>query len=353
MDRHVAFYVHHHGHGHVTRTSAVIERLRSPATVLTSADLGSADLAGASVVRLPLDVPPGRDVPADHAPRHLHYAPLGVPGQRKRVDLITRFIADAVPSLLVVDVSSEVAQLGRLTGTPTVVVRQHGERWDLAHRVAYDGAVGLLAPFGPELEEPDVPDGIGDRTWYAGGLGRRPAVGGIPVRAAREALGWDLSRATVVVLGGRGGGGPAEEELAEAAAATPGHRWVVVGDRRTVVERVHATGWVDDPSLYLAAADVVVGSAGHNTVMEVAAAARPFVCIPQERPFDEQVRKAARLVDLGVAEVVPAWPPAGRWPEILRCATERGGEDLAELADPGAADRAARWLDELAARYAA
>lgn len=352
MQRLIAFYVHHHGRGHITRTRTLLQALDSPAAVLTSAAVEPDEMAGAAFVPLPMDTPVDPDVATSPAPPHLHYAPLGVAGQRARVARIAQFVSMAAPALLVVDVSSEVAQLGRLTGTPTVVVRQHGERWDAGHRAAYDSAIELLAPFGPELEEPDVPEDVRERTFYAGGLGRVGSIEAIGRQEARRRLGWDPELPTVVVLCGRGGDGPSDAEIVAAAGATSPHRWVVVGDRNITNDRIETMGWVDDPMLQLTAADVVVGSAGHNTVMEVAAARRPFVCLPQERPFDEQVRKAARLASLDAAEVLGSWPAPGRWPAILRRAAVRGGDRLASQADPGAADRAARWLDGLVERYA-
>lgn len=352
MRRHVAFYVHHHGRGHVSRTRALLDQLVLPATVLTSATVEDATFGDVEVVRLPLDTGVPESSIELPPPAHLHYAPVGVPGLRERTALIARALADLAPALLVVDVSAEVAQLGRLAGVPTVVVRQHGARWDAAHLAAYDGAVGLLAPFGPELEEPDVPPLVRARTFYAGGFGRPPARD-VDREAVRRDLGWDRDDQGVVVLLGVGGDGPRPEDIAAAARATPDHRWLVVGRWDHDDLGVAATGWVDDPSRYLAAADVVVGSAGHNTVMEVATVARPLVCVPEDRPFDEQRRKAARLRELDVAEVAPSWPSPAAWPDVLARASARGGDELGRLVAPDSARRAADWLTSLVDRVAA
>nr|WP_274387503.1 glycosyltransferase [Salsipaludibacter albus] len=246
-------------------------------------------------------------------------------------------------------------------GVPTVVVRQHGARWDAGHRAAYDGAVALLAPFGPELEEPDVPERVRRRTWYAGGLGRTlPGTSDPDDRSrrsrttratARHRLGWDAATTGVALLLGRGGGQPHADDVEAAARATPDHRWLVVGDLPGAAPLLSTTGWVDDPLPWLDAADVVVGSAGHNTIMEASLVARSFVCIPQRRPFDEQFRKAARLRDLDVAEVLDGWPEPAAWPGIVQRARRRPTTRLAAVADPAAATRTARWLEDLADRY--
>lgn len=354
MRRHVALYVHHQGRGHTTRARALVDALALPTTVLTSVDDPAPDLYGdAHVVHLARDDGDGHDPVGVPLPPQLHYAPIDVPGLRERTATITRVLADVDPAVMVVDVSSEVAQLARLMGVPTVVVRQHGARWDRAHRAAYDGAMGLLAPFGPELEEPDVPPAVRRRTVYVGGLGRRSGSAPRRREQVRRRLGWSADERVVVLLRGRGGHGPTADQVAAAAEATPDHRWLVVGDDRGVPAGVDATGWVDDPMPHLVAADVVVGAAGHNTVMEVATAARPFVCVPEPRPYDEQVRKASRLRDLDVAEVCSSWPASRAWPNVLERAQARGGERVARLVDAGAARRAARWLTELVDRMVA
>lgn len=359
MRRHVGFYVHHHGCGHTSRTQALIAALDLPATVLTSATHDAATFGHADVVALPRDDGPSdgdptrwRDVAT---PAHLHYGPLGIKGLRDRVARTTTFLATTNPALLVVDVSCEVAQLARIASVPTVVVRQHGARWDAAHMAAYDAAIGLLAPFGPELEEPTVPADVRAKTFYAGGLARnitppetRPNRDDI-----RTTWGWDAATTGVVVLQGGARAGPSSQDLEAAAEATPEHRWAVIGDSRCRPHGVRVSGWVDNPLAWLAAGDVVVGSAGHNTVMEAALVQRPFICVPEDRPFDEQRHKADRLRALDAAEVVDAWPAPGDWPATIQRARQRDPSRLARLVDPAASRRAADWLTSLVDRFAA
>lgn len=374
MRRHIGFYVHHHGRGHTSRTRALVDALDLPVTVLTSAPHDSDTFGRAAVVELPVDDHAPETAATATLPAQLHYAPFGVAGLRERTARIARFLADAAPGLLVVDVSSEVSQLARIAGVPTVVVRQHGLRWDPAHMAAYDGAVGLLAPFGEELEEPTAPVSVRQKTFYAGGLARRMeqatrvdaglvaagvSRGGAGITSggqrrrlqARERLGWDAETSGVVLLLGTGGEEPRPQDVVAAAKATPDHRWLVVGDWDHPDPAVASTGWVADALPWLDAGDVVVGSAGHNTVMEAATVGRPFVCIPQRRPFAEQHHKAARLRALDAAEVLDRWPSPSAWPTVLDRARRRGGGRLEGLADPGAAHRTAAWLTDLVDRF--
>lgn len=346
----IGFYVHHHGRGHVSRAAGIIAELDRPATVLTSATVTPADVAGAEVVHLPPDVgPTPHDAPL---PPTLHHAPVGLASARDRTARIAGWLAEAAPALLVVDVSAEVSLLGRLASTPVVTVRQHGARWDAAHLQAYGASVALLAPFSSELEEPDVPAEVARSTRYVGGFSRFDARAGStePWRHPTDA-----SRPVVAVLAGAGGDGIDLERVRAAARVADDHVWVVIGGEEARTDGlVHVTGWCADPLPYLLGADVVVSSAGHNSVMEVAAARRPLVCLPEPRPFDEQERKAARLAALDVAEVVRGgWPDASRWPALLERARDRGGAGLARLVDGAGARRAAAALTELAERWTA
>lgn len=339
----VGYYAHHHGRGHAARAAAVLAHVRAPATLFTS--LPGPDVpAGVDLVRLPDDAPRSD---ADRAPAPpFHYAPVGHPALRQRMAALAAWAAEG-PDVLVVDVSCEVAVLGRLLSLPVVVVRQHGARWDAAHRTAYGLATALLAPFPPSLEELDAPDWIREKTVYAGGFSRfdgrpQPPVPDGPPR--------------VVVLGGGGGEGPGSDpawtpaDVAAAARAAPGWRWTLLGaDASDGPDTLNAVGWTDDPFPHLAAATVVVASAGHNATMEAAAAGRPLVAIPERRPFGEQRRKAEALARVGAARVCDRWPAPDAWPALLAEARALDPAPLRALVDGDGARRAAALLDRLAA----
>ncbi|MDO7743023.1 MAG: hypothetical protein MUP99_04590, partial [Pedobacter sp.] len=63
---------------------------------------------------------------------------------------------------------------------------------------------------------------------------------------------------------------------------------------------------------------IVIGNAGHNTVMEMADLNKRFICIPEDRPFDEQLQKADLLAVKGCARVIyPGDLFAVNWPDEL------------------------------------
>jgi hypothetical protein len=238
----------------------------------------------------------------------------------------------------VVDVSVEVAVLSRLLGVPTAVVAQRGRRTDAPHALAYRMATAVIAPWTPGTHQPGdgLPDD--DRLRFVGALSRfdgRPASG--PPRG----------RDVLVLIGG-GGHRIAPAEVAAAAAATPGWRWHVAGALRVTDPRVTDHGPEADVWALLGEAAVVAGTAGANTVAEIAAARRPYVCLPQARPFDEQERQAEALATLAPVVVRRDWPAPSSWPRLLEDAALRDVRGWSALHDGGSADRLTAVVKELA-----
>jgi hypothetical protein len=135
----------------------------------------------------------------------------------------------------------------------------------------------------------------------------------------------------VVVMNGSGGGGPGPEDLERARESSPGWEWLVLGGP--------AGTWVSDPTAALRDADVVVTHAGQNALAEVAAARRPAIVVPQDRPHDEQ-RTTAGVLSRGEWPVVvrDTWPEVGWGPRLDRAA-RMDGERWASWCDGRAVHR--------------
>ena len=102
----------------------------------------------------------------------LHWAPRHDPGLAARSAAVAEWIRRARPSLVVVDVSVEIAVLSRLCGVPVVVLAMPGVRTDRTHGLAYDLADALLAPW-PEAAHTDGwPAAWRAKLWAVGGLSR-------------------------------------------------------------------------------------------------------------------------------------------------------------------------------------
>ena len=358
MKRPIAFFVHHQGRGHASRTMALVERMARdrPVSVLTAGpqlfDGFSRDI---EIVPLPDMI--GAAVPtprlfAEPTPSVMHCVPLGLSEMRRTMRIILDHLDAREVGLFVVDVSAEIALLSRIASVPCVQIRMHGNRSDVAHMGSYEASVGMLAPFDERLEQADYPAALRARTCYTGGLCTTQAD--IPQRNdARRRLGLDPDREIILALTGGGGAGTPYAALTVGARAAPDALWIAIGP---TLEEGHETdfanllklGWVDNVPDYLAAADIVIASAGDNTIHEVARASGKLIVMPEWRYFSEQHRKADALVAIGAAVSAPQWPgdfPA--WQDLLDAARRLDGSVLASLHEPDAAARGARWLESL------
>ena len=326
----IGWYVHSQGLGHLHRLRSITAHLQTPVTVLSSLPK-PADWQG-EWVELAEDLPLGDDRDAC-AGGTLHWAPRHHPGLLDRGAQVAAWVARARPTLVVVDVSVEVAVLVRTLGVPVVLAAMRGDRMDRAHRTAYDLAEALLAPWPQSLPEP-WPREWTQKCWHVGGLSRLDdRVADLPPGSRR-----------VVLLWGRGGSEVSAADIRAAAGQTPGWTWDVVG--------LPGAAWVEDPWELLQAADVVVTHAGQNAVAEVAAARRPAVVVPQTRPHGEQLATAKALAAGGLAMVERTWPTQD-WSARLERARALDGSRWRQWSDGRGARRAAGLLDEAAVRLAA
>lgn len=335
----IGYYVHHHGDGHRQRALAIARS--APLAQITLIGTG---LAGRTEGLACLDLPDDRLAEGlgfdghDHMgdrPRALHYAPVHHDGIRKRAARLTDWIERERPALLVVDVSVEIAMLARLAATPTIYFRLGGLRDDPAHLDAFRGARAVLAPFHRELDEPGMPDWVRSKTRYCSGL----SVSARSVEPRR--------RDTILVVFGNGGAGGDGDALAAAARAAPSQQWRVIGPAsrpKACPDNLSLLGWVQDAGSEIARAGLVVGAAGDGLVSAVIATGSRFICLPEPRPFDEQISKARRLAALGVAIVLESWPDASDWPGLIAAANDIDPDGAARLHDPDGARHAADFL---------
>lgn len=361
MKRPIGYFCHHQGRGHAERAAAIVNALPAdrPVVLFAARDDIFLPLAAHVSVRI---IPSLFEPPADAAPMManartpatLHCAPLGWGSITHAVATIARWFDEARPALFITDVSAELAQLARIASIPCVTVLQHGERSDPGHMAAYEGAVGILAPYARALEQPGRPDWMQEKMHYAPGVGIDFTA--VDRLHARRMLGLPEAAEIVLVVAGGGGGGTPATPITLGARAEPGSLWLTIG---AVEHEWHATppgnlrhlGWVDQSALYMAAADRIVSSAGNTTVHMIAATGRPWIVVPEWRYFDEQLWKARMLAEAKAAVVLDHWPShAGAWGEAWARAARIAPATQHALVDPHAADDAARWLDTLADR---
>ena len=344
MTRPIGYYVHHHGDGHRQRALAIAAGHPQRFVVLGTRLANNTGAVRA--IDLPDDrMPDARSFDGidgtPSRPDALHYAPLDHDGVRKRMGMVAQWIADQRPSLVVVDVSVEIAMLARLCATPVAFVRLSGRRDDVAHCEAYRAASVLIAPFARQLDDMSLPQWVRDKTVYCPGImaARPRQIATIPGR--------------VLVVAGKGGAPFDGNRIAAAARATPRFHWRVIGpaslpDRYP--DNLEMMGWIDDAPAEIAAAQIVVGAAGDGLVNAVIAAGKPFVCIPEPRPFDEQIQKAHALEAAGAAIVMLRWPDADSWDRLLDRAMTLDRDCLNGLGHPDGAATTSALLEAFADR---
>ena len=354
MTRPFGFFVHHQGRGHARRCEEIIRHLDDRPITILSADrdiFGTFD-ERVSFVALPNAIGAPSRTEALHdqqSPDALQCVPLGSPALKANAELIVDFFRRCDPGLFFNDVSVEWALLARLCSVPAVKVRMHGARDDASHMAAYQACAGMVAPFHADLEQADYPGWARRKTFYSGGL--CTSLDAVPQKSvARDRLGLAQDRQVIVALSGGGGSGTNYASLTMAARALPDALWLTVGPVRregheTEFVNLQDCGWVDNVLDYIAAADVVVASAGDNTCHEIARVGRPFLCIPEWRYYDEQVAKGRELARLGAAHVLATWPASnGQWREAIAGTLAAGSARLAPLFDPEAAQKIADHL---------
>jgi predicted glycosyltransferase len=209
-------------------------------------------------------------------------------------------------------------------------------------------------PLGPGL--PTAREWARERYSFAGYV--LPALPPLDREELRAELGYRPDeRVVVVTVGGSGVGSPLLRRVAAsfpfAEKRVPGLRMMLVSGPRIdpssvpVPTGVEVRGYLPDLRRHLEACDLAVVQGGLSTTMELTAARRPFVYIPLEHHFEQQIHVPHRLERYG----------AGRRMDYAEAAEpERLAEAMAdELGRPidhrpvetDGAVRAARLLAEL------
>jgi hypothetical protein len=302
----IGWYVHHHGRGHVSRFLAVRPHLDADVTVFSSMPAPAGLPAGTEWVALPLDneledhdghvLDPYAAAPTGFG--RFHWVPQGHRAHRRRLALIAER-AEGFDAF-VVDVSVEVAAFVRLLGLPVALFSQPGTRTDAPHRLAFDIADVILCPW---------PAGTHDLSVFGGSAERVHTVGGISRHARRPRA--DAEPGSVLLLGGIGSAEGRPGVWSTLEARFPELSWRSAG----YLPGTHT----DDPWDAICRAEVVISAAGQNSIADIAAADRPVVVVPQERPFAEQVATARALARDGFAVELDDWPN----PEAVAAALER------------------------------
>jgi len=336
----IAFYVHHHGSGHLMRTLQIASALGGRKIFLMGSALDKISIKlpeHIELIHLPADTPHRGDLQAPHerVPDIFHYAPTGVSGVTERTAIMTDLFKREFPIMLIVDVSVEVTLLARLCSVPTIVMLQHGIRNDLPHLMAYQSAALLLAPYPSSLY-------VGEKNWvfnktvFTGGFSRFNSNSD----AQKE------HNKNIAVLIGAGGSSINNELIDKIAREASTYTFHILGNETSgdASFNIFWHGQVQDPQQILEKCRIVIGNTGHNTVMEVASLDKRFIGIPEERPFAEQVQKALSIEKRkGVRIIPPLKLRKQHWEAIFNKLSEEV-PDWEGIINPGAIGKMAREI---------
>ncbi|MET0460982.1 MAG: glycosyltransferase [Ilumatobacteraceae bacterium] len=338
MTGRVLWYVHDHGRGHLDRARAVIPHVGADVVVACGPGIAeaAADALDIPVVALPSDVP----VPARPTVGPWHHAPSS-PVTTARALAVAAAVDDHRCTTAVVDVSVEVTVLARMLGLRVVSLRQSGCRDDAAHQIGLATADAVWVPQHRDLEP--IGHAVDDRWVFTGPFSRYDG-------AERPTGPPECAERLVVLLVGSGGNGLAVGHWAE-SGPPPGWRVVIAGTHRRLARPgIDVIGYRDPILPLLAAADVVITSAGWAAVADTVAAGTRLVVVPEARPFDEQLTRARALAGAGLAVLRDRWPMPAELPAVLAEALALQPERWAAYHDGHGAQRAAALVDEVHAR---
>ncbi|ARN76896.1 hypothetical protein BST97_02140 [Nonlabens spongiae] len=291
----IGYYAHSQGYGHCSYAQLLARELNEKLIIFTDSDFPFDD--SCTVVHLENEDLNGNELYLENCmiPNYLHHNPVGLKKiQRRSRDILNAVIHNDI-SLMLIDVSVEVATLCRVSSIPYAYRRMPGNRNDTPHLEAYRGAVFLYAFYPKSCEHPDVPEWIKEKTIYLGFIAALDVKSNLerPIEADL------ILEKSILVIQGKGGNNFDRTKITELIQSFPDHYIKTAGsfnDVPTAVNYEHL-GFVDDLSRYIAQSEIIFSACGSSTVSLLLQNKRKFICMPQVRPFEEQDCISQFLVD--------------------------------------------------------
>ena len=285
----IGYYAHSHGSGHCNYAKIFSKIFKRSLTVFTDRDYNFD--RETNVICLENENPDGTEFHRDRfaEPPALHYAPVHMRKITRRNCIILDAIVQKKIELLIIDVSVEIAMLARVSSIPYAYVRLQGDRTDLPHINAFEGASFLLAYFPEELEDATTSLWIREKTIYLGFLSQFSLEGQNSERPPEYE---EAHKPILLHLSGFGGHRSVDfENLC-------GHYDIYsVGPTRLSKKAVGVTqiGVVDSTRPYIQHADMILAACGLNTTSEILSLGKRFIAQPEKRHYSEQERTACNL----------------------------------------------------------
>ena len=292
----IGYYAHGHGSGHCNCANIFSKVFGTSLIVLT--DRKHSFDSSCRVVGLENENYDGTEYVTDDfpEPRALHYAPVNLSKLTYRNRTVLDTVLRMDVSLLIIDVSVEMAMLARVSSIPYAYVRLQGDRTDLPHLNAFEGASFLLAYYPREMESIDTPAWIVNKTIYLGFLSKFL----FDCHVSERPMEYRSSRRPILAhIKGFGGG-----RRNDLSPLSDNFDVFAIGPRNKSESSCSKTidiGVVDNIGPYIEHADTVVAACGLNLTSEILSLGKRFLAIPEIRHFKEQYYMAHNLDRLGWA----------------------------------------------------
>ena len=282
----IGYYVNNHGTGHTNRLFCFIKELEAMSydyklyvfaenlERITSLELPDArtTTGGPRIILIPLPRPEWK---LNISSKIFHCLPKNY---KDYFGVITQTCIEECIETFVSDLSVEVGIAVRLHVDKLIYILLHGSRIDNPHRNLFYEADKLLVPFSECLEDSYFKDFKRNHNLkYSGGF-LKFQYQNILEEYPED---YNLYKKNVLIILGTGGDSFDESyiDLDESI-----YNVVILGKKRFV-----------NPFNYIRCADYVVANAGDSIMHEIAYFNKPYICIPEERPFEEQEIKAYTL----------------------------------------------------------
>jgi len=304
----IAYYAHDQGSGHCNYAQLLEDQFGKEMVTFTSSDFPfkSKDY----VIYIPNENAEDTTLNQElfKTPSSLHHSPVGSKKIGIRNYTMLREMIHHNVKLMVVDVSVEVAALARSCSIPYAYVRMFGERNDLPHRLAYEGAAFLLAYYPEELEQEETPLWVREKTLYLGFFSKFKSLSSGQKKSQHLSL--DSSTYHISYLKGFGGKESETHDLELWLEEFPVHHIIAIGNFENRLEhpRLSYTGVIDDISPYVQRSEFTIAACGSNLVSEMACLQARLVAVPEERPFNEQKSLANQLEQKGLCAIYDGNP---------------------------------------------
>ena len=306
----IGYYAHSHGSGHCNFANIFGKIFGHSLTIFTERVFNFN--TDATVIQLASENPDGTEFDRNRflEPRALHYAPVNITNITSRNQRLLTEVLQKNIRLLIVDVSVEIAMLARVSSIPYAYVRLPGNRDDVGHLNAYEGASFLLAYFDEALESVDTPNWVRRKTIYIGFLSRYmfddKTHQVYEVNATESSADTNVIRSNeqpsqkkplLLHISGFGG-----SKSLDFRGLENKYRLFSIGPATsTRSSPITHLGVVKSTKPYIAQADIIVAACGLNAVSEILSLGKRFIAIPEKRPYEEQQTMAKNLATQGWA----------------------------------------------------